>query len=194
MSRKRIKNNFLNHPTLNKCIEAIEIQVILIKKVLSIDFIDEATWHVINGPNYTQSTDGAVYVPDIGIKISLKVFGNPICVYIGTCILCHKNFSTYFSLRITSRDRWWWILENHLLLYKFLSPVSNSGVSGTVCNRGHSLGWTARFLHNNTSRWQLHDKKSRWCKKKCEVKLWMYKSYFLCKLYNYDLTWVGHFT
>lgn len=45
-------------------------------------------------------------IPDIGIKISLKVFGNPICVYIGTCILCHKNFSTYFSLRITSRDRW----------------------------------------------------------------------------------------
>lgn len=32
-------------------------------------------------------------IPDIGIKISLKVFGNPICVYIGTCILCHKNFS-----------------------------------------------------------------------------------------------------
>lgn len=29
-------------------------------------------------------------IPDIGIKISLKVFGNPICVYIGTCILCHK--------------------------------------------------------------------------------------------------------
>lgn len=74
MSRKRIENNFLNHPTLNKCIEAIEIQVILIKKVLSIDFIDEATWHVINGPNYTQSTDGAVYVPDIGIKSSAIQF------------------------------------------------------------------------------------------------------------------------
>lgn len=59
---------------------------------MTIDFCDEATCtcHVINGPNYTQSTDSAVYVPDIGIKISLKVFGNPICVYIGTCILCHK--------------------------------------------------------------------------------------------------------
>lgn len=52
-------------------------------------------------------------IPDIGIKISLKVFGTPICVYIGTCILCLKNIrlvyykvSTYFSLRITSRDRW----------------------------------------------------------------------------------------
>lgn len=150
-------------------------------------------------PTILKVQDGVI--PDIGIKISLKVFGTPICVYIGTCILCLKNIrlvyykvSTYFSLRITSRDRWWWILENHLLWYKFLSPVSNSGVSGTVCNRGHSLGWTARFLHNNTSRWQLHDKKLRWCKIKCERKLWMYKSYFLCKLYNYDLTWVGHFT
>lgn len=141
-------------------------------------------------------------IPDIGIKISLKVFGTPICVYIGTCILCLQNIrvvynkvSTYFSLRITSRDRWWWILENHLLLYNFLSPVSNSGVSGTVCNRSHSLGWTARFLRNNTSRWQLRDKKSRLCKKKkWKKKLWMYKSYFLCRLYNYDLTWVGHFT
>lgn len=122
-------------------------------------------------PTILKVQDGVI--PDIGIKISLKVFGTPICVYIGTCILCLQNIrlvyhkvSTYFSLRITSRDRWWWILENHLLWYKFLSPVSNSGVSGTVCNRSHSLGWTARFLRNNTSRWQLHDKKSRWCKKK----------------------------
>lgn len=122
-------------------------------------------------PTILKVQDGVI--PDIGIKISLKVFGTPICVYIGTCILCLQNIrlvyhkkSTYFSLRITSRDRWWWILENHLLWYKFLSPVSNSGVSGTVCNRGHSLGWRARFLHNSTSRWQLHDKKSRWCKKK----------------------------
>lgn len=122
-------------------------------------------------PTILKVQDGVI--PDIGIKISLKVFGTPICVYIGTCILCLQNIrlvyhkvSTYFSLRITSRDRWWWILENHLLLYNFLSPVSNSGVSGTVCNRSHSLGWTARFLRNNTSRWQLRDKKSRLCKKK----------------------------
>lgn len=81
------KTIFLNHPTLNKCIEAIEIQVILIKKGFVYRFY---WWSYINGPNYTQSTDSAVYVPDIGIKISLKVFGKPICVYIGTCILCHK--------------------------------------------------------------------------------------------------------
>lgn len=63
------------------------------KRVLSTDFSDEATCHVINGPNYSQRTDGAVYVPDMGIKISLKVFGNPICDYIGTCILCLQNIS-----------------------------------------------------------------------------------------------------
>lgn len=34
--------------TLNKCIESIEIQVFLIKKVLSIDFSDEATCQACN--------------------------------------------------------------------------------------------------------------------------------------------------